>query len=61
MNAREAASVTALVLAGVSKEEAAQRWGHDPEFSSFWDDTVADIAQQREENPDIEFDIPTDI
>jgi hypothetical protein len=61
MDSQQAASMTALILNGVSKERAASRYGKDSEFSQLWDDIAADIDRQRKENPKIQFDIPNEM
>lgn len=61
MDSRERASMTALILTGVSKDRAASRWGHDPEFSETWDRYEAGIERQRQENPNIQFALPNEM
>lgn len=61
MDSQEAASMTALILNGVSKERAAARWSQDPEFDQLWDDISADIDKQRQENPKVQFAIPNEM
>jgi hypothetical protein len=60
MDAQEAASMTAMILTGVSKDRAASRWGNDPEFSELRDQISADIDRRRQDNPHVQFDIPNE-
>lgn len=60
MDSQQAASMTALILTGVSKDRAAAKYGQDPEFSDLWDKISSDIDRQRQENPKIQFDIPNE-
>lgn len=61
MDSREAASMFALILTGTPKEEAAKKYGKDPEFSGLWDEFTEEVERKRAANPKVQFDVPSEM
>lgn len=53
------ASIGAAIANGGSKEDSPYR--DDPEFNAVWDTIAADIAQMRQENPNVVIELPNEL